>query len=170
MNLFREQKKERDLVLIIDEAHTETDTTLANEVIELLDPRIILKVTATPKNLPSISDVSQKKAGFIEVLEEDVISSGLIKEKIIIQTVDEIKKLEKKGLSENEIMLELAFNKRIELKKQYEELELDINPLVMIQLPSDFKGRGSIKLKGYCFILFETKRSQGKRDCHLAIQ
>jgi type III restriction enzyme len=142
---IQKTKKERDLVLIIDEAHTETDTTLANEVIELIDPRIILKVTATPKNLPSISDVSQKKAGFVEVLEEDVIGSGLIKERIIIQTEDEIKKLEKKGLSENEIMLELAFNKRLELKKQYEELGLDINPLVMIQLPSDFKEKEEVQ-------------------------
>jgi len=142
---IQKTKKERDLVLIIDEAHTETDTTLANEVIELIDPRIILKVTATPKNLPSISDVSKKKAGFVEVLEEDVIGSGLIKEKIIIQTEAEIKKFEKKGLSENEIMLELAYNKRLELKKQYEELGIDINPLVMIQLPSDFKEKEEVQ-------------------------
>ena len=31
------------LFLIIDEAHTETDTHLANEVVDLIDPRIILK-------------------------------------------------------------------------------------------------------------------------------
>jgi len=139
------KKDGREIILIIDEAHTETDTTLANEVIDLLDPRIIIKVTATPKNLPSISDVTQKKAGFIEVLEEDVIKSGLIKEKIVIQTEEEIKKLETKGLHENEIMLELAFNKRLELKKQYEELGLDINPLVMIQLPSDFKEKEEVQ-------------------------
>ena len=65
-------RKERDLILIIDEAHTETDTTLANEVIDLINPRIILKVTATPKasSLPSISDVTQKRAGFVEVSED----------------------------------------------------------------------------------------------------
>lgn len=139
------KKDGREIVLIIDEAHTETDTTLANEVIGLLDPRIIIKVTATPKNLPNISDVSQKKAGFVEVLEEEVVKSGLIKEKIVIQTEEEIKKLEIKGLHENEIMLELAFNKRLELKKQYEKLGLDINPLVMIQLPSDFKEKEEIQ-------------------------
>ena len=48
-----------------------------------------LKITATPKDLPNISDVSQKKAGFVEALESDVIASGLIKEKIIIQTEEE---------------------------------------------------------------------------------
>lgn len=165
---IQKTKKERDLVLIIDEAHTETDTTLANEVIELIDPRIILKVTATPKNLPSISDVSQKKAGFVEVLEEDVIGSGLIKERIIIQTEDEIKKLEKKGLSENEIMLELAFNKRLELKKQYEELGLDINPLVMIQLPSDFKEKEEVQSNLKDIVLSYLKQ-KGVKEKEIAV-
>ena len=57
---IKKTKNERDLVLIIDEAHTETNTTLANEVIELIDPRIIIKVTATPENIPSASETNQK--------------------------------------------------------------------------------------------------------------
>lgn len=142
---IRRTRKERDLVLIIDEAHTETDTHLANEVIDLVDPRIILKITATPKELPNISDVSQKKAGFVEALENNVIASGLIKEKIIIQTEEDIKKLENKQLSEDEIILELAYNKRLELKRYYKELGLDINPLVLIQLPSDFKEKEEVQ-------------------------
>lgn len=144
-DFIRKTKSERDIVLIIDEAHTETDTHLANEVVDLIDPRIILKVTATPKDLPNISDVSQKKAGFVEALESDVIASGLIKEKIIIQTEEDIKKLEDKKLSEDEIMLELAFNKRLELKKHYQKLGLEINPLVLIQLPSDFKEKEEVQ-------------------------
>jgi hypothetical protein len=39
-------KNKRDLILIIDEAHTETSTNLAQEVIDLINPRIIIKVTA----------------------------------------------------------------------------------------------------------------------------
>lgn len=141
---IKKTRSERDLVLIIDEAHTETDTSLANEVIDLIDPRIILKVTATPKHLPNVSDVSQKKAGFVEVLEEEVIKSGLIKEKLIIQTSEDIQKLENKGLSEDQIMLEMAFNKRLELKQYYQELGLEINPLVLIQLPSDEKEKEEV--------------------------
>lgn len=137
-------KKERNLVLIIDEAHTETDTGLAQEVIDLINPRIILKVTATPKNLPNISDVMSKKAGFVEVQEDDVIKSGLIKERLIIQTEEEINKLAYKDLSEDDIMLEMAYNKRNELKSLYEELGLNINPLVLIQLPSDEKEKEEV--------------------------
>jgi len=36
-------------------------------------------------------------------------------------------------------MIELAFNKREELKADYEKMDLDINPLVLIQLPNDDK-------------------------------
>ena len=167
-DFIRKTKKERDLVLIIDEAHTETDTHLANEVVDLIDPRIILKVTATPKDLPNISDVSQKKAGFVEALESDVIASGLIKEKIIIQTEEDIKKLEIKKLSEDEIMLELAFDKRIELKKHYQKLGLDINPLVLIQLPSDFKEKEEVQANLKDLVLSYLKQ-KGVKENEIAV-
>ena len=167
-DFIQKTKKERDLVLIIDEAHTETDTHLANEVIDLIDPRIILKITATPKDLPSVSDVSQKKAGFVEALESDVIASGLIKEKIIIQTEEDIKKLENKQLSEDEIMLELAYNKRLELKKYYKELGLDINPLVLIQLPSDFKEKEEVQANLKSLVLSYLKH-KGVKENEIAI-
>jgi type III restriction enzyme len=165
---IQKTRKERDLVLIIDEAHTETDTHLANEVINLINPRIILKVTATPKDLPSISDVSQKKAGFVEALESEVIASGLIKEKIIIQTEEDIKKLENKQLSEDEIMIELALKKRLELKKYYEELGLDINPLVLIQLPSDYKEKEEVQANLKDLVLSYLKQ-RGVKENEIAI-
>ena len=165
---IKKTNKERDLVLIIDEAHTETNTTLANEVIELIDPRIIIKITATPENIPSASETNQKKAGFVEVLEEDVIKSGLIKEKIIIQTEEEIKQLENKELSEDEIMLELAFKKRLELKKYYEDLELEINPLVLIQLPSDEKEKEDVASNKKDMVLSFLKQ-KGVKENEIAI-
>ncbi|MBU1730268.1 DEAD/DEAH box helicase family protein [Patescibacteria group bacterium] len=165
---IQKTRRERDIVLIIDEAHTETDTHLANEVIDLINPRIILKVTATPKDLPNISDVSQKKAGFVEALESDVIASGLIKEKIIIQTEEDIKKLEHRQLSEDEIMLELAYNKRLELKKYYKELGLDINPLILIQLPSDYKEKEEVQRNLKYVVLFYLKQ-KGVKENEIAI-
>ncbi len=167
-DFIRKTRNERDIVLIIDEAHTETDTHLANEVVDLIDPRIILKVTATPKDLPNISDVSQKKAGFVEALESDVIASGLIKEKIIIQTEEDIKKLEDKKLSEDEIMLELAFNKRLELKKHYQKLGLEINPLVLIQLPSDFKEKEEVQANLKDLVLSYLKQ-KGVKENEIAV-
>lgn len=51
------QEDKREIILIIDEAHRDTDTELAEDLITLIDPRIILKITATPKTEPSASDV-----------------------------------------------------------------------------------------------------------------
>lgn len=165
---IQKTKKEREIVLIVDEAHTETDTTLYNEVVDLINPKIIIKVTATPKDLPNISDVAQKKAGFVEVLEKDVIASGLIKEKIIIQTEEEVKKLENKEFTEDEIMLELAFNKRLELKRLYRSLDLDINPLVLIQLPSDEKEKEEVSTNKKEMVLSYLKR-KGVSESEIAI-
>lgn len=137
-------KKERELILIIDEAHSNTDTELADELINLINPRIIIKVTATPKSIPSADDIDDNKAGYVRVKESDVIDSGLIKDNIIIQTEEEIHSLASTNLSEDELMIELAIQRRDELKKHYEDLGLDINPLVLIQLPNDMNEKEEV--------------------------
>src|SRR5688572_5328424 len=38
----------REIILIIDEAHKNKDTKLAEDIIDLIDPKIILHITATP--------------------------------------------------------------------------------------------------------------------------
>jgi type III restriction enzyme len=42
-------------------------------------------------------------------------------------------------VNQDKFLMELAYNKREELKNYYEKLNLDINPLVLIQLPNDDK-------------------------------
>ena len=118
----------RELILIVDEAHRDSDTELAEELINLIDPKIILKITATPKHIPDASDVNHKRVGFVEVDRDEVVAAGLIKEKIITQTKEDIEKLEKKEIDQDELLLRLAFNKRLELKEYYDKLELKINP------------------------------------------
>lgn len=161
-------RAKRDLMLVIDEAHTETHTTLADEVINLINPRIIIKVTATPKSLPDISDVTHHKAGFVEVLEDDVIQSGLIKKSLIIQTQEELESIKMQSLNEDEIMIELAINRRNELKKIYENLNLDINPLVLIQLPSDMNEKEEVVTNKKIVVLNYLK-SRGVLDEEIAI-
>ncbi len=134
-------KEEREIILIVDEAHTESTTNLADEIYDLLDPRIIIKVTATPTDQVSAQDIFKKRAGYVEVDEEDVIESGLIKEKIITQTSEDIENLRKKddSLSIDQILLHLAVKKRKELEKIYCDNNIKVNPLVLIQLPNDYK-------------------------------
>ena len=165
----RTQEDNRELVLIVDEAHRDTDTELADDLIELINPRIILKITATPKTDPSASDVLQKRAGFVEVLREDVIDAGLIKEKIITQTKEDLDKLTETEMDQDLILLELAFNKRLELQKEYKKLGLEINPLVLVQLPNDDHARKETLDKSKLEIVKDFLRNKNIDEKDIAI-
>ncbi|CAG8455066.1 21695_t:CDS:2 [Gigaspora margarita] len=125
----------REIILIIDEAHKNKDTELAKDIIGLIDPKIILHVTATPKVEDELQ--AHRLRSFYEVPREEVVKQGLIKEKIITQTEEDFRNLSGKDLDEN--LLELGIKKREELKTEYQSLGKNINPLMLIQLPNDEK-------------------------------
>lgn len=123
--------KGREIVLIIDEEHLSANTVLASDLIQnVIKPRIILGVSATPQNAGAMT---------VEVPREDVIESGLLKEKIIFQTEEDLHKFAGTETNQDEILLELAWQKRLELTQYYKEIGENINPLVLIQLPNDDK-------------------------------
>lgn len=122
--------QKREVVLIIDEEHIASSTVLANDLIQnVIRPRIIVGVSATPQTTGVTVDVDRI----------DVIQEGLIKEKIIFQTAEDMEKKDFKNMDQDEILLTLAYEKRVELVKHYKHLKIDINPLVLIQLPNDDK-------------------------------
>lgn len=131
------QKDGREIILIVDEAHRDTDTNLADDLINLIDPKIILKVTATPKVIPNALEMQMKTKGFVNVTRSDVVDSELIKEKILTQTKEDLESIKKKEIDQDYLLLDLAYSKRLELLEKYKSLDLDINPLVLIQLPND---------------------------------
>ena len=137
---FIEKTKEdgRKLIVIIDEEHIGSDTELAQEIIDgLIQPKITIRVSATPKYLPNAEDIAEQKGGFVQAKREEVIEAGLIKEKIIFQTEEDLNRKDFKGIDQDEILLELAYQKRQDLIKHYKTLGVEVNPLVMIQLPND---------------------------------
>ena len=124
----------RKIIVIIDEEHIGSDTDLALEVVEgLIKPKITLRVSATPKYIPTRADT----AGYVEVKRNDVVEAGLIKEKIVFQTEEDLKQKAVKKLDQDEMLLELAYSKRLELIELYKKLGVEVNPLVLIQLPND---------------------------------
>lgn len=124
----------RKIVVIIDEEHIGSDTELALEVVDgLIKPKITLRVSATPKYIPTRADT----AGYIEVKRSEVVEAGLIKEKIIFQTKEDLGRKDIKQLDQDDLLLELAYDKRLELIKLYKDLKAEVNPLVLIQLPND---------------------------------
>lgn len=127
----------RNVVMIIDESHKNVSAAAIRDVITPLNPRIILKVSATPEKKPDISDVNQLKAGFVEVDRKDVVEAGLIKEEIVSQTEEDLNLYINKD--QDKLLLDLAIERRDALKAEWESIGENINPLVLIQLPNDDK-------------------------------
>lgn len=128
-------KDNREIVLVIDEAHKNKSTELAQDIIDYINPKIIVHVTATPKDDDEL--LARRHNSFIEVDRKRVIDEGLIKEKIMLQTEEDLKTHKKEDL--DEVLLTLGIKKREQLKKEFESLGKKINPLMLIQLPNDDK-------------------------------
>ena len=131
------QAEGRQIIMIIDESHKNVTESAYRDVITPLHPRIIVKVSATPEKEPSISDVKNYKAGWVEVDKQYVIDAGLIKKEIVSQTEDDLKKFDGEDL--DKLMLDLAIEKREQLLQEWKTYGADINPLILIQLPDDDK-------------------------------
>ena len=129
------KKAGREIILLVDEAHTNSKTVLTKEIIDLIDPKIKVYITATPDK-EDIAD-AVTLGGFVSVDREKVVDEGLIKEKILVQTEEDLKKYKGKDL--DEVLLTLGMEKRQELASELKTLGKDINPLMLIQLPNDDK-------------------------------
>ena len=81
----------REFVMIIDESHKNVTDSAVRDVIDPINPKIILKVSATPESEPSHSDVVNHRAGWYEVPRQDVIDEGMIKRELVCQTEGDIK-------------------------------------------------------------------------------
>ena len=135
-DVIEETKKTgREIILFVDEAHTHKATELAQEIINLIDPKIIVHITATPDEKDELAALRLKS--FVETDRKQVIDEGLIKEKILVQTEEDLKKY--KGEDLDEILLTLGMEKRQELADELKALGKNINPLTLIQLPNDDK-------------------------------
>lgn len=110
----------REIILIIDESHRTAKAEKAVEVIQEICPKLVLEMTATPK--PHLGTEVSIPLG-------KVIDQGMIKSEVQINP-------NSKNIKENKDLLDVALKKRKELKKYYEELEADINPLLLIQIPN----------------------------------
>lgn len=128
-------KEGREIILVVDESHISSRTDLAQNIIDIINPKVILNVSATPKYIPNRDEEDEGLAGYVRVNRNDVVAEGLIKEKIAVQTEEDLKKYPNKDL--DELLLELAIARQLELKQEFKDLGKDINPLVLIQLPND---------------------------------
>jgi type III restriction enzyme len=134
-NIVARTKDEgRIVILIIDESHRNAETEKSKELIEDIGPKITIEVSATP----------QLKGVFrgVEIELKDVKDEGMIKKEIVINPGFEDFKLDKKiaDKTADEIVVETALKKRVELAKLYEAEGSNVNPLMLIQIPDNRMG------------------------------
>lgn len=113
-----------NFIVIVDEEHL-NKTVKAEAVIDYLKPNYIVRVSATTKK--------NKEAEFIQIDEMDVINEGLITRALYInENVGNNVELK----NEHEYLLDLALNKQKAIRKEYKQISVNVNPLVIIQVPS----------------------------------
>lgn len=111
-------------ILFIDEAHNTSGSDLSQEIIDMIDPKVTIDITATPKNGNYQSEI---------IIDKQIAKkSGIIKQAIIINPgFDNIEYISEK------ILLEKAKEKRDFIYNEFHKQNLNINPLVIIQLKNE---------------------------------
>ncbi|HLD26596.1 MAG TPA: DEAD/DEAH box helicase family protein [Patescibacteria group bacterium] len=132
--LERTKEEGRKIVLIIDEAHHHASSEISHDLIQMIGPKITIEVTATPA---TINDEDEK----VSVQLEDVKKEGMIKKAVILN--DDFENFIKHGKirtqklsgGTEELVIDVAIQKRQELVDSYKKGKIEINPLILIQLP-----------------------------------
>ena len=129
-NIFQFIKEAKNngalFVVVIDEEHL-NQTIKSKEVIAYFDSIKIVRASATPKN--------EGQFYLVNVDEDDVIDSELIKKKIVVNLdVEDGVKVE----SQVDYLLNKALIKRDFLESLYlKETKNKVNPLIIVQLPNE---------------------------------
>ena len=132
--LERTKEEGREIILIIDEAHHHATSQISQSLIQMIGPKLTIEVTATPA---TIADEDEKV--FVQL--DDVKKEGMIKKAVVLNDnfdnfikQGKIKTQKLSGGSE-ELVIDAALKKREELLKEFQKEKVDVNPLVLIQLP-----------------------------------
>ena len=140
-------REQRKIILIIDESHINADTARANELRDLIAADVVIEMSATPRRpqqeMNFVQDVAVGGAGYIVVESKDVIDEGMIKKEIVIN--EDIETIASSESDSQQVVLEAAYKKRLELKRSFEKQGSDINPLVLIQIPTAEAGAAKIE-------------------------
>ena len=113
--------EDKTIVLLIDESHRNAKTDKSQELIDIISPRLVIEITATPK--PSTGTL-------IDIPLQAVIREGMIKKEIQINAAKQ------EQVKSNKDLLLFALRKRKQLQTAYQSLGTNINPLLLIQIPN----------------------------------
>lgn len=137
----------KKIILIVDESHRNLDTPKAQELIQnIIKPALQIEVSATPDST-NIDEI-------VKVTIEDVIQEWIIKKEVIIN--EGMADISDDTEGTNEFILKKALEKQAQLREHYEQLGIPVNPLLLIQLPSEWEKTTELdtkKIDHICFLL-----------------
>jgi len=155
----------REIVLIIDESHHHATSDISQDLISDIAPRLTIEVSATP--------VIQDPDEIVAVPLEDVKIEGMIKKSVMLNpnfknvlSGDSLKTTLADGT--DAMVLEEGIKKRAEIAKAYKEAGIDINPLLLIQLP-DRKTQAEDQVKNDVVQILKDKYGITTENGRLAI-
>lgn len=120
------------IVAVIDEEHMHWTSTAdkTKAVLDRINPAVELRISATPKTV--------HPDALCKVQRGDVIAAEMIKKEVVLNPDIAVDALEDE-ISLNERLIGAAIDKRTQIAEAYKALGIDINPLLLIQLPNDKK-------------------------------
>lgn len=126
-HIHKAKRNKINFVIIIDEEH-QNNTSKAKDVIEAFEASNTIRLSATANKSPH--------AEWYEIPEEEVINSGLITQAMFIN--DGVSREQTYDVNtEYQVLIDLAENKRQNIRNEYIKIKRNIKPLVIIQFPSD---------------------------------
>ena len=153
----------REIVLIIDESHYAAASERSRELIDIINPKVTIEVSATPKLMEKTSlDMATE---IVNVPLDDVKREEMIKQEIEINP--EFLNIKVNNKTVDEVVLEQAIKKREELLNAYKKEGSNVNPLLLIQLPS--KKEGLTDKKDVIISLLKDKFNITEKNGKLAI-
>jgi len=147
-DVLTKTREQRGIILIIDESHIGATAERTNELRNEIDADVILEMSATPRITVSLPDFQRHIAEYVGVDPKDVIEEGMIKKELIIN--ERIGEIADSEIDSQDVVMEAAFLKRLQLKELFELNRSKVNPLVLVQVPSAEAGEDKIQwVKGF---------------------
>ena len=115
------------IIVIIDEEHMFAGklTNKTEKVLSHINPKVEIRISATPETRGELQ---------VSVPREAVVREGMIKQGVVLNPALQFN--DPNG-SLNQHLVHLALKKREELAEAYRKIGVNVNPLLLIQLPND---------------------------------
>lgn len=120
------------IVAVIDEEHMFWSNTAdkTKAVLDRINPAVELRISATPK--------TTHPDALCKVQRGDVIAAEMIKKEVVLNPDIDVNASEDE-IALNERLIRVALEKRNQITEAYKAEGVNINPLLLIQLPNDKK-------------------------------